>query len=106
MGEDERLDRRVWRMSDVQRDHEVQIARHELMINSLGTAVDTLRATMATREQVAGLSETIALKLENLNNIVGPIRNGVYWAIALILAAFVAALWTLVVNGPPPKLIP
>lgn len=108
---------RVHRMSDLVHAHDGMLREHSVLLSMNGKQIEVVRTSCATVEQLNHASATMKTAVENserllteklttLSNDLGPIKRGVYWAIAIILGAVLMALMALVLNGPPPKILP
>ena len=108
--------RRLHKVSDMIQVHEGRLGEHGVLISVLSSQVEALRQTTASREQldhaVASVKGQLVafhgentLKLENFDTKLSqvrddltPIKNGIYWAVGLILTTVILALLALVLK--------
>jgi chromosome segregation ATPase len=99
---------RLHNLNDTVQRHEVQIAEHGIQIGSNVTALEAVRRTAATGEQLQNAVNEFGLKLQLATQEMGaklslvhsdldPIRRGIYWAVGMILAAVLTAILGLVI---------
>ncbi len=102
---------RIHKLAGTVQGHEIKIAQHEVLMNTLSHTVESVRAQMSTREQLEAavvlfglrldkaVSE-MSLKLTDVHTDLDPIKRGIYWAVGLILATVILAIVALVIKKP------
>ncbi len=105
-GDDESLRARVRRMADSMNDLRMKQAEDRMMINQQGEAIKFISGTTATSIELRSAMEVVNLKLDGINKTIAPMKSGINWAVGLILGAVFMAVLALVLNGPPPKMLP
>lgn len=112
LSEIDKLRSRIHNMSDRLQSHESRLAVSEFIAENLTKRVDAFARTMATGEQLTNAVTQIELKLTNtkeklesavasLKDDLGPIKNGIYWIVTLIIGAVVLAIIATVIKKGP-----
>ena len=108
--EEEALRARIHKLSDQVQAHEVRMGEHGILLTVLNNHYEALRGSTATKD---GLESAIASTKLHIDTSVSsvvkdvkgveeklvPIQRGIYWSVALIIAAVLTALLSLVVHG-------
>lgn len=77
-------------------------------VEKLGATMDSIEETTKTKmdsiehstaANIKAIAETLTLKLEHMHADMLPIKNGIYWAVALILGAVLLAIVGLVLKS-------
>lgn len=112
LSEIDKLRSRVHNMSDRLQAHENRLAIMEFQSEALAKRIDIFARTMATGEQLTNCVAQIELKLTNakeklesavaaIKEDLGPIKNGIYWIVTLIVGAVVLAIIATVIKKGP-----
>jgi hypothetical protein len=104
--EDATLRQRVYRIADSLAELRMREAEDRLMIKQNSGAIEALKGSTATSSELSSAMELVNTKLDAIDQRIAPIQTGIYWAVGLILGGVLLAVLALVLNGPPPKLLP
>ena len=105
----ERARQRMHRISDVQQTHALKLGEHAVLIRSLQHAMDSLRMTAVTKDQLEHAvtlittqhthsAESITSQIKAIQDKVDPIQKGISRLAWLIVTMVVVALVGLVLS--------
>lgn len=94
-----RLRDRLHKQADEIQRHDGKLIEHALEIANVKTDLASMRASMATSEQLKAAVELLTEKLANLGRQTASVQTGINWAVGLILGTVLLAILALVLKG-------